>query len=570
MKLHICATLLLSTPFCLSEDAPTTGIGQLGTPVSWIPVSGAKDEFYMGQVSRDGRLILTPNESFFPKLGLTATGTGTVSDIDHLNGGKSFSAIEKWDTEDVAEWGILTKSAGNVTLRIWFSSQDTTARFRVQVGNDVQEFGMLRPGGQPELAAQLVFRVPTAGRHSVKLTCVTPGTKTAFHWMELAGPSIREAAVLRKRWRPAAAHTKFSSSQANGRVRMWVMEMDAVPGDLGFYCPITTPFGYYGPTWQANGIVNKGFNFSLWSYGRGSSEPPVHQLSHLLAIGDSNAEFGGFGHEGTGVKIRGWEPLEGRQGQRQTIALRVQPGPIYDKYVSYFYDNNEQRWRLFGVGNKYNKKKPITNLWVGSFVEVPGPPPVQRTGPYERTMRYRGWVMDDNGQWSQLDRMTSGDINRTTGLTYTDRGINDEGWFYMQTGGWTFRKSSKAKTVELEESSIASTLPEYLTPKDIEFLTSETETVQATVQRRGGGRIVGTFNVGSVDPATSMTMFWGSKEGLTFAEKWEHQNQISAIQKGDNSFQIDGVTDDDTVYVRFLLRNHQGQFWSNDTLVVRP
>ena len=73
------------------------------------------------------------------------------------------------------------------------------------------------------------------------------------------------------------------------------MEMDAVPGDLGFYAPITTPFGYYGPTWQADGTVNAGFNFSLWSYGRGQEEPPVEQLSHLLAIGNRDATFGGFG-----------------------------------------------------------------------------------------------------------------------------------------------------------------------------------------------------------------------------------------------------------------------------------
>lgn len=565
----VCAN---SPAILVADDAPNSPVGQLAAPVSWIPVSESADEFYMGQVSRDGRLILTANESFFPKLGLSATGTGTVADVDNLNGGKSFSAIEKWDAADVAEWGILTKSAGTVTLRIYFSTQNTAGRFQLQVGDEVQEFATIRPGGQPLLAAQLNFQLPSAGMHSVKLICANPGSGTAFHWMEFAGSAIQQAAVLRKRWRPAAAHTKFSSSKATGNVRLWVMEMDAVPGELGFYCPMTTPFGYYGPTWQANGIVNKGFNFSLWSYKRGAPEPPVERLSHLLAIGNPNAEFSGFGHEGTGVKIRGWEPLEGRQGQRQTIALRVEPGPIYDTYSSYFYDSKLMQWRLFGIGNKYNKQKPLPNLWVGSFVEVPGPPPVQRTGPYERTMRYRGWVMDDQNNWSRLDRMSYGDTNKDTGLTYTDRGVTDDGWFYLQTGGWAFKKSPQAKAVELKDSAAmsSSALPEYLSKSALEFLTSAPATIQATVKQRTADRIDGTFNVDAVDSATSVTMFWGAKEGLTLAEKWEHQSSTTAVRRGENAFHIDNVSSRETVYVRFLLKNRQGQFWSRETVVVNP
>ena len=153
--------------------------------------------------------------------------------------------------------------------------------------------------------------------------------------------------------------------------------------------------------------LNTGFNFSLWSYGRNQPEPPVEQLSHLIAIGNPNAKFGGFGHEGTGVKIRDWEPLKGRQGQRQTFALRVEPGDIYDTYYSYFFATDEDRWRLFGAGKKFNKRKPIKSLWVGSFVEVPGPPHVQRTGLNERRMCYRGWMMDADNRLHPIDRMAT-------------------------------------------------------------------------------------------------------------------------------------------------------------------
>ena len=36
---------------------------------------------------------------------------------------------------------------------------------------------------------------------------------------------------------------------------------------------------------------------------------------------------------------------------------------------------------------------------------------------------YRGWVMEDNGTWYQIDRMTNGNINRTTGLIRSSRPI---------------------------------------------------------------------------------------------------------------------------------------------------
>lgn len=562
--------ILTSLPnICTADEAPTEGTGQLGEPVTWIPVPESSDEFYMAQQSRDSRLILTPNESFFPKLGLAATGTGGVPDSDKLNGDKSFSAITKWDSGDTAEWAIFTKSAGTVTFRIWMSTQNTKGQFQLQIGNDVQNFSTIRSSREPLIAAQLNVRLPKAGMHTIKLTCVTPGDQTAFHWMHLAGRPIEEAAVLRKRWRPAAAHTKFTSSQQDGNIRLWVMEMDAIPGELGFYCPITTPFGYYGPTWQADGTVNKGFNFSLWSYKRGAPEPSIEKLSHLLAIGNRNAKFSGFGHEGTGVKIRDWEPLNGQQGQRQAIALRVEPGPIYDTYFSYFYDNRQKQWQLFGAGNKFNKDKPLSSLWVGSFVEVPGPPPVQRTGPYERTMRYRGWAMNDKQNWSQLDRMTLGNVNKQTGLTHTNRGVTDDGWFYLQTGGWKFRKGSSDRTVKLQTSADNS-LPKFLGHSDIAALTSIPSTVQTTIVKRTSRKIEGTFDIKGVSKDASVTIFWGDSEGLTFSERWQNQKTIPSVTEGSNSFSIEQTVTKKTVFIRLLLQNQRGQFWSQQTLIVDP
>ncbi len=553
-------------------DKLSKSSGQLGQEISWVDVPDSDGLIHAVQFSRDGRLFLTPNESFFPKRGLTAQGSGAVPDVANLNGGKSFATIGKWDPGDSAEWGIWVTKPGKIRLRIRIRGGGNRSKFTYLVdgGKKGVSFGLRQSNSTvPGQIADAGFSITEPGKHTITLRCDYGGDGVAFDWIEIDGDAAEGGGVIRKRWRPAAAHTRFSSSRAPDRVRLWVMEMDAVPGDLGFYSPITTPFGYYGPTWNADGTVNTGFNFSLWSFQRGQSEPSIEKLSHLLAIGNPQAKFSGFDHEGTGVKIRGWEPLEGRQGQSQTLALRVEPGEIYDTYYSYFYASDEKRWRLFGVGNKYNKGKPLKSLTVGSFVEVPGPPPVQRTGAWERRMRYRGWVMNDKGKWSPLDQMAGGDIDKNTGLTYTDRGQSDDGWFYLQTGGWYFRKVRDAGDVKLRAQS-GKPDADYLDPEDIAFLSTVPCEIMVTKVERSGDQARLTLAVRNAGAKAKVTIHWGDAEGLTFAERWQNQTEAGkAIKEGENQIVLKNAPTGKAIFVRALLQNNEGQFWSSESIEVK-
>lgn len=544
-------------------QTPTARSGQLSAPVQWINARGKPGVVHMAQRTMDGQLILTPNEGFFPRLGLTAAGSGIVPDIGNLNGGKSFEHITGWDQGDRAEWGLWLEKTGAIDVEIRMSDATANDRFSLGLGDGKsREF-------KASDAVRLQLQAPGTGLRVLRVDKVSPNkTRAKLHWIRLSGSTIRNAAVLRKRWRPAAAHTRFSSSKAVDDIRLWVMEMDAAPGSLGFYSPITTPFGYYGPTWKADGIVNTGFNFSLWSYGRGKQEPPIEQLSHLVAIGNPDAKFSGFGHEGTGVKIRGWEPLSGRQGQRQAIALRVEPGETYDTYFSYFYASDEKRWRLFGAGKKFNKGKPLKSLWVGSFVEVPGPPPRQRTGPYVRQMRYRGWVMDAEGRWSALDQMKHGDVDKKTGRTYTDRGLTDDGRFYMETGGWEFREAPTAAQVQARKAADAP-LPAFMTPQAVKPLLSVPSEILSVKAARTGSRATVSFNIRNAGTNPAATVYWGGREGLTFADRWEGNSAVASPTEGVNQVTINGVAAGKPLLVRVLLKNDEGQFWSAETLITK-
>lgn len=555
------------------EMPPTLGTsvnanaGQLGAALEWFEIPGRPGVHHLLQRSRDGYLLLTPNECFFPKLGLTAAGEGMVPDVENLNGGKSFAHVTGWNPGEIVEWGIWTEQPGALVVRVRLSSGSAEGKFAVSVDDQKMEFVPETSAADgPELVAEFRCDLAEAGKHIVRITNVDQaGEDTLLHWAEVTGPAIEGAAVLRKRWRPAAAHTRFSSPQATDGVRMWIMEMDAVPGELGFYAPITTPFGYYGPSWNADGTVKSGMNFSLWSYGRGKQEPPIGELSHLLAIGHREAKFSGFGHEGTGVKIRGWEPLAGRQGQRQAFALRAEPGAQFNTYFSYFYATDEQRWRLFGVGRQKPKRRPLEHLWVGSFVEVPGPPQRQRTGSGIRRMRYRGWVSQTGETWHPLSTMNVGDVDKQTGLTYTDRGLDPDDWFFMQTGGWEFSSAPKDHVVRPDSTSDT---PEFLQAEKLSALLELPSSAEVIDARRSGSKIELNYRTRAVGSKPSVRVYHGSKEGLTLMEKWENNIELPLPKEGKNAVTFD-VSQKGPVHFRLLLRNDQGQFWTWKTTVVR-
>ena len=558
----------IATVVC-AEAPPSVGDGQIGVPLSWQACSDDPNSLCLLQKTRDSVLYLTPNESFFPERGLVAAGQGQVPDLENLNNGKSFAWIEKWDAGDAAEWVWFAPGAGEGTVTLWMSAKSDGGTFSMSMDNKTVSFSV-NSRKEPGATFTCPFQVAEPGLHRLRLVCEKAAAGTQFHWTTLSGSCVKGAAVVRKRWRPSAAHTKFSSSKGKESVRLWVMEMDAVPGDLGFYAPITTPFGYYGPTWQADGTVNAGFNFSLWSYGRGKKEPSIEQLSHLLAIGNRDATFGGFGHEGTGVKIRDWDPLTGHQGQRQVLALRVVPSETYDTYYSYFYLADKNEWRLFGVGNKYNKGKPLKSLWVGSFVEVPGPPHVQRTGLYPREMRYRGWVVQEDGQLLQLDHMSGGDVDKQTGLTYTHRGVTDDGWFFLRTGGLSFHKPLSAGGVDLSKDNHLKDLPGYLAPEHKESLLSVPSevTVHSVEVTPEGLKIE--YRIDHLGKAPELEVYWGTQDSLTFADRWEHSERIPNVKEGKNEFTLKSATSLNNARLRLFLKNDDGQFWSaNSTRVTK-
>ncbi|MFT7619599.1 MAG: hypothetical protein ACI97A_003255 [Planctomycetota bacterium] len=562
--LAICFLLLAETPASAQEVLEGH---QQGQPLEWIVVPNHPDQFYMGQRTLSGALKLTPNECFFPKLGLAAQGEASwPGSFLHLNQNKNFQSIGKWDQGDEAEWGLLFEKTGEVNLAIHMAAVNKNRRYSVFLGGRSFSFTAPQAQGKKLPVVKWTTTIDKPGRYSLVVRCEEDEakSKTRLDFIEASGAAVKRACVLRKRWRPKAAHTRFSSSHDPKGVRLWIVEMDAAPGKLNFYAPMTTPFGYYGPTWLADGRVNVSINFSLWSFKRGAPEPPIEELSHLLAIGNPDASFGGFDHEGTGVKVRNWKPFEERQGQKQVLALRVEPGEIYDTYFSYFLDSEKREWCFFASGRKLKPKRQ-RNFYPGSFVEVPGRAHVQRTGAYKRRMRYRGWVVDDQGALFPLDRMTYGDIDKKTKLTYTDRGLTRDGRFFLETGGWIFRKKKETKHVKLPAKKAKI---DFLDSADLKFLAAVPSTITGTKANRRQKSIAVEFDIQNRGKNAEAQVYWGYEEGLTFAKRWTNSMKIAKPLQGKNRIVLKGAVPGKQIYLRFFLKNSGGQFWSNETMAV--
>ena len=332
------------------------------------------------------------------------------------------------------------------------------------------------------------------------------------------------------------------------------------------YAPITTPFGYYGSTFTPQGRIG-GLNFSLWSYGRGSDAPPTERLSHLLALGSPRAVFGTFGHEGTGVNVKKWNPYQGSRIKIQTLALRRETGPVYDTFYAYFLDPKTQRWRLYAAGRKYSGGKTHNVIrHPGAFIEVPGPPQRQRTGDLTREIHFRGWTHGSSGKWYPFTTMSA--PSHATGHATKKWWITDDGWFAMRMGGLAYRDYDKTKGAvqTLPRKSIPSPLPDFLSPTMTKPLfTTPASITLLPINDKGTTHAQIPFTLTGTAKPGKVHLYWGRKDALTFAERWKHSTKQGNIKPGENTTPLDELEPDTHYYYRILFENPDGRIWSLET-----
>ena len=118
----------------------------------------------------------------------------------------------------------------------------------------------------------------------------------------------------------------------------------------------------------------------------------------------------------------------------------------------------------------------------------------------------------------------------------------------------------------LEE--LASPLPEYLDEERVRALGAVPSSIRVTKAVRQGGKVMLDYEIDNPGKDASLTLYHGSMEGLTLEKKWEENQALPEPRSasGSASFLPKGGG---PCYLRLLLKNEQGQFWTWETTVVR-
>ena len=564
-----------------------TGVGQLETAPALVR-GGVDDDgrefFVNGQPARNGKLILTASNGFFTPGVCRASGESSLPKTGD-NGliAPNYAVLSNWKkTDGTIRWHLWLGRRGQVRFNVHLNvaAKEAGSKLSASFSGVTHNVETVVSGAQQAQPWNLVFDVEEPGEHTFEIAALKVANSQSgvgeLHRIDVYGSAVPDSQLLRARWRPAAVHGGYASTRVD-QSRMWVMATRSTSNSSS-YSPITTPFGYFGTSFDASGRSTGGFNFSMWAAGRGGKVPPLERMPHLLAAGSPDAQFSGFGHEGSGVKLRGWTPMPDRP-EVCIQALRVENDGNYHTYYGYFWDHSSKQWKLYAVGRKWSGGKPVTHLQPGSFCEVPGPPNVQRTGDVPREVRRRGWFRDElAGRWEPMDCF----LCRGKGTLNKSWFVSDQGEFVMRTGGmrhYAFKSPPVAQTTM--------PLPEYLSPeatRQLENLPAEfsaVEVVKSTatsvelniVMKRAGTNARADFYYGEKDCLTfakrelHSTERGSSVSRSTLAEdrSWLKHVSIASLKDGGNRITITGLKPSTTWFYRVLVTNDEGKLWTFET-----
>lgn len=528
-----------------------------------------KGVFHQAERSQNGMLVLSADNGFFDKGKVRAIGKGMVEGEEKALISASFQALEFISGKDAAtaRWYLFAEAKTEGTVTIEFAQGKGEGSWNLEVGKNRREFLV---GKKEKLRTfPISFR---KGKQQISLMKSGNGMGIVKS-VRLEGTEMTKLSLLRARWRPAAIHTRYWSEGCPEPV-MWIFESRTTSSGSS-YSPMTTNFGYFGASFGANQRAAGGVNFSMWALSQKGAKgklPALEQMPHLLATGNPDAEFSGFGHEGSGVKIRNWTPYA-HQPESVIQALRVEKNGIYHTYYGYLFDEAKNQWVLYAAGNKVPRRNTKAILRASSFCEVPGPPQVERTGDVERVLDRRGWFVDATGQIFPVDRMTTKARFQNHGIA-----ISKDHWFRMTTGGVDFREvSAEVKSGHQHKGLI------YLNPDVLEGLyqlpaeiggshVTEIESGSATIsyQLKSLGRVAkGVVWYGEVDAITfAPRKFHGTERGRA-SEKlfgkgrvWDASTDAQDLAMGDNRFRLKNLKPDTKYFYRILVENQEGKCWA--------
>lgn len=533
---------------------------------------------FVNYICAQEKLKFDANRVFFTTHGNLINVVDDNIKGEPINQNKYFIYSKGWkSSSDTLVWGFDVLKGGKINIYpvLGVPKNQEGSKIKVILNNEEKILILKSTGGYENFEKQgcASFNLPYKGRYEVKL-CIFSLKSTEKELAYVKGLDYScnenigvEPVVLR--WRPTAVHCSFSNHLNPDSIVLAIHENTIMTPWVDCYQPITTPFGYYGSTWDSEKQSFGGINFSLWSFSSKEDIPETHKLSHLIAVG-KDLYIDGFNHEGTGVKARGKNPYEGKHDKTQALAIKKIPGNPYDVYYSYYWDRDAEEWKLYGCGKKYNDKG-ISYLKTGAFVEQPGRAEVERSNHIMRQVNFRGWLINATGKIYTIDKMSpkgKSDIN-----SYKNWGKTCDGSFYMQMGG--FGKSNADLRCDLLINSDKNNKPLFLSVEKLRMLNSLPVSISMqSISDITSNTAVVNFSLDKLTKGTKIKLYWGEKDGLTFVKGnkggaglvyWEDEVDVPVCSSKTFSYKLNGLKPSTEYYYRLQVVNEDGETWSFDT-----
>ncbi|MBK1854785.1 DUF3472 domain-containing protein [Verrucomicrobiaceae bacterium 5K15] len=578
----------------------------LGAPIKFLNVLPQEDRaYYYGQEAEDGVIELNATNGFFDRC-FQAGGMGPADPEDQGMIRATFDHLRKGSADHgSARWHLWLPKPGTVQLRFLMTVPEAErgTEWTIRVGDQVQRLKTNSSDGRKAQDQGLRFDVAEAGKVTVAIDCSeqAPAKLSKIHRIQLKGAAVQQAKLLRARWRPAAAHLRFQAPDQCPEPKMWLFESVSV-SQSSSYSPITTPFGYYGTVFNAEGKVNEGagFNFSMWAVSmRGNAKtPPVEQMPRLIGTGISDAVYSSFGHEGTGLKFRNAVAYPDGAG-RLIQAMRTETRNGVTTYYAYFYDESQQLWRLYGSGQKVANKKGSGELRsTGSFCEVPGPPQRERSGDIKRVIKRRGWFYGSDQKWHRAE-IAKPSAKALRGLEMAkaaiaageDPGLDSEqnyyaddyaskGWVATATGGMENFLPLQQHQAAYGKEDADSERPAYMSPeKTAELFHLPVEFGTPKVTALGETSATVHYPIVKSGPNAKAVLYYGTKDCITFlanvaqsgsaAQKeifseertWQSHTAELAVAEAVVDFQLSGLKPKTQYFYRVFVSHDDGKSW---------
>ena len=538
---------------------------------------------HMVQHGSNNTLFLTPNEVFFDPPGIlqNVVKPNTLrGDGDALNAYLEFDHITQIrKSNHWMSWGVTVDQDVTITVKICmtpiprrapnsfiFTWIHSSTQFECVPSNTLyaSEFTIRLTKGLNELGLALA--------QSTEFNTVGK-----LRYIKLASPTPCQLDVVRLRWRPAAHHFKWTSSNATKKQDAWAIGIKGHQIPHQVYAPITTPFGYFGFILNPDFTATHSINFSMWG-PKPDPVPPRHTLPRLLAIGDPTATFSAFSHEGYGVNVRkGNKKIwAGNTSMEYILGMRVEEEPtlVFEDgrvltYYGYTWDESTNSWNLFAVGQQFlTHKKAKKGIPATSFLEVIGGPETNRTGDQVRAVSFKGYTRNaDTKKWVFLDEMPDL-IPRVNSLTSHKRKVEDDR-FVASHGGY----SKKRKTASMVHTlSTPVVIPAYLQHIDqleqmvvfpsirkVQFK-STMVWVKVRLPRNAQGK-------------NKVILYFGKQDGYSLDKEWESKYEHGVLLKsGRRTIKIPyhalQSLQSGQYRMRLFVRNSAIQMWSKHVFSV--